>query len=581
MSWIYGIIHPNRQQITFPDEIKDRALKIIHKKNISICVGGTEKNIFSNHDTGCSDNCWLAVGFAFLKTNNGFKILNNAIWERFLNSAYQPSNLEGHYIILKWNQSNFEIITDRLGLRDIYFSQVGNTIIFSTRIDWLAKSVITKINFKEFGSRWLLFNQISTNSVLENIIRVIAGTAMKINLHSLEYKIEKGNSSFTYTNSKQNKSSYIFSEKLNEIISLPTANNFRTALSLSGGMDSRVILSYMLKNSNKENWETHTFGDNGHPDFITANRIVNDLRITHQNLNRSLPSVQDCIHELTDYANETIVNGSASAILQLNNYKLLQDLNNIIIIDGGFGELWRREFFYRLLLKGRRSLIKKNFNFVLPHLTFHRADIFNDEIKNIMLAGCYEQIENIFNELPLIEDIGIENWLDLFAIKTRLPNYYGHEQSRIDSIVKSYMPFTQLSLLQSLISIPIRIRKDARLFRKIISDNNDRLSKYQLVKGNTSHPYFLNTFQTRLWSLVSNRFNGSNYQINQPVLFLSHIKEFVNDLVNSKSVKECSFYDYNKIRKIYNDYNSGNLKATSELDWFLSFDIFRRSIYSN
>ncbi|MBI1938690.1 MAG: hypothetical protein HYS25_11280 [Ignavibacteriales bacterium] len=579
MSWIYGIIHTDRSQISLPEEIKNRALKTIHSNEISICAGGNERNIFYDNTVNDSLNGWLVVGIGLLKSNNSYKILDNSAWKNLLDCTNIAAQLEGHYIILKWNENNFEIITDRLGLRDIYFSQVSGSIIFSTRIDWLAKSVNAEINFGEFGSRWLLFNQISTNCILNNITRVTAGSIVKVNLHSLEYKIEKSNFSFAHNNSIHDISS--FSEKLEEFISAPPANDFRTALSLSGGMDSRVILSCLLNDSNKKMFETHTFGSSDHPDYFVANKIANDFGIAHHNFNRPLPSAQDCIEELTNYTNETIVNGSASGILQLNNYKLLKDFKNTIIIDGGFGEIWRREFLYRLLFSGRKFLHEKNYDEVLPHMMVHRADIFDEGVKEKMLAGCKEQLANIFNELPSIEEIGVENWLDLFAIKTRLPNYYGHEQSRTDFFINSFMPFAQFSLLQILASIPIKSRKNAGLFKKIIRNNNNGLSRYQLVKGASSHPYFLNTFQARLWNFASNKLNGRYGYQNQSQIFLSHIKEFVDDVVNSKSVNECFFYDYKKISKIYDEYNSGNVKAAKELDWFLSFEIFRKSIYSN
>ncbi|MEW6195403.1 MAG: asparagine synthase-related protein [Bacteroidota bacterium] len=578
MSWIYGIIHPGKYTYRLPEEIRKQALKIFSNERICVCTGGNEKNIFYNKNSDNLNNDWLVIGFGIVNSDNGLKILNDSSWGGLLVNPGFSDRLEGHYLILKWNETNFEITTDRLGLRDIYFSFLDGKIIFSTRVDWLSQSVDTEINFSEFGSRWLLFNQISTNSVLDNITRVVAGSTTKINLLSLECKTEKGNFPLTPDNSTHNITP--FSEKLEKFIGAPLKNNFKTALSLSGGLDSRVILSYMLKNFSNKTWETHTFGSSDHPDFIVANRIVKDFGINHYNINRQLPTVQECIDELTDYTNETIVNGAASGILQLNNYKLLEGYNNTIIIDGGFGELWRREFFYRLLIKGKGSLHNKNLNEILPHLTIHRADIFNEEIKQIMLNGCKEQLENIYGEIPSITAIGIENWLDIFAVKTRLPNYYGHEQSRIDSFVTSFMPFAQFSLLQSLSAVLLELRKDGRLFKKIINDNNRKLSKYELVKGSTTHPYFLNTFQARLWSLVSNKLNGHNHQVNQSQFFLSHIKEYVNDIVHSKPVKECSFYNYKNIQKIYSDYKSGSVNAAQELDWFLSFEIFRQSIYS-
>ena len=49
-----------------------------------------------------------------------------------------------------------------------------------------------------------------------------------------------------------------FNDKLKNLTLLGTCNNSKISLSLSGGMDSRVILSLLL-NSNYENWDCHTF----------------------------------------------------------------------------------------------------------------------------------------------------------------------------------------------------------------------------------------------------------------------------------------------------------------------------------
>ena len=93
----------------------------------------------------------------------------------------------------KWNKAEIIFESDPLGLRDIYISESQNEIIFSTRADWLTKIHKLKINFKEFGSRWLLFNQISNNSVFNGVERIVAGKRAFISLYGFDIKYHESN----------------------------------------------------------------------------------------------------------------------------------------------------------------------------------------------------------------------------------------------------------------------------------------------------------------------------------------------------------------------------------------------------
>ena len=92
-----------------------------------------------------------------------------------------------------------------------------------------------------------------------------------------------------------------------------------------------------------------------------------------------------------------------------------------------------------------------------------------------------------------------------------MPNYFSHEQTIIDNLVTSIMPFAQLSLVKKLFNVSISSRKNGNLLRTLIDNNFPSLKKYPLVKGSSIHPYYLNSFQSRILTEFRKKLNMSIY----------------------------------------------------------------------
>jgi len=471
--------------------------------------------------------------------------------------------------LAKWNEAEIIFESDPLGLRDIYISESQNEIIFSTRADWLTKIHKLNINFKEFGSRWLLFNQISNNSVFNGVERVVAGKRAFISLYGFDIKYHESN--WLPDEQSYNVDIKSFSEKLKSLILI---DNKRT-LGLSGGMDSRIILSYLLHENS--GWDTFTFGNPKHPDSLIAKSLVDNLNFSHTQYHSDLPSAEDIISKIKDYSIQSIVNNGASAIFQIMNYSALVDKYSTVI-DGCLGEIWRREFFYRLYFNGKKAILNKDVKGIIPNISLLHADIFNEDINILMSSSFESQMHYWFEKLPSVENIGIENWIDLFALKTRMPNYFSHEQTIIDNLVTSIMPFAQLSLVKKLFNVSISSRKNGNLLRTLIDNNFPSLKKYPLVKGSSIHPYYLNSFQSRILTEFRKKLNMSIYQDNSREQLLNILKTYIFDISVSQSFKNSEIYDHRKVKNIIESYYSGNLHYGYALDWWLSFELFRQNL---
>jgi len=563
MSWIFGYFgNRDRLQINSPEI----PLHTFQNSNLILFAGGNNETLFFKSDS-LNSNCWTVAGVGLKKSSYGYIILNESNWNNYLSpEKVNLGSVNGHFVAVKYADDELKFFTDELGLREIYIVELSEGFGFSTRIDWLKYFINPELDLNEFGSRWLLQNQISRNSIIRDVKRLVCTNAtIRNNTLSIEQNLWQPD--FEIPGSRE-----IFDATLKKLLSV---DGRKISLSLSGGLDSRFLLSYLaIKNSNL--WETHTFGDPNHPDSKIASELLSGLKLKHETIDDELPLNDKLIELIKSYAFQSIVTNPISSILNLRFYDRLASQNKIII-DGGFGEIWRREFANRLLLIGRKALLNKDSKAVAGFLRYNRADIFSDEVLVEMEKGMIEQLNNLFEEMPEANQITPSKWIDLFSIRSRLTNYYAPEQARIDQYVLSFMPLVQKDMLKLLFGFNNADKKNGKLFKELIRQNSIQLTKHLLVKGSIVHPFNSSSLSARLHSRIKNLFS-INYQSKQPDELFNSLKEFINDLIRSSVVRNCDLYDQRKVERIANDFSRNEMGFNFEMDWFLSFELFRQGI---
>ena len=568
MSWIFGALKKDESRLKHIADIHPAPIHKIVSNKLYLAIGGNHSTV--TYDSSKIDYQFFICGLPISQDAAG--ILTREDWTGiFSNSTENIRNINGHFCGVLLKADSILLFTDKLGLREFHIYEDENCYYFSSRLDYLLKLGKFEINFAEFGSRWLSVNQLSRKSIVKNIIRLNCGAYAIIK--NGKCKIPPYNwipkNSIPLTTDE-------FSNKLKRLVLLEKNKDLKLSLGLSGGMDSRVILSYLLA-SQHTNWNCHTFQTEDSMDVQIAESISEDFNIQHEKIYNKMLHDYEIVREVTEYIGNTYLCESGFNSHKLMSYESFK--NGEIIIDGGFGEIWRREFLARLYYLGRKHIKNNNYDVIANLLSLNRAEIFNEEYLAIMREGMYYQIENLFQFLPPVEEIQVGNWLDLFALKTRLPNYYGAEQSRLDKYITSYMPFIQPYLLDDLLNISCGVRNNNRLFRKIIRSNYPQLTRYRLAKGNISYPYHLTTLQKRIYFKVHSRGNKPNPH-NELNKYLYSMREFAMDSIHSHSTKEYAAYDYNKIFNKVNSFYEGNSSESGFVDWFISFEIFRQLIES-
>jgi len=573
MSWIFGIYGKFSQELL--EKVKAVHPKTQHvysENNFYIACAGPEGTYFFkneiNKSSGLSEG--MAVrGTGFIKTNSGLKILNENEWFDMLVNQDNANKIDGHYCGAVWKNGNVKLFSDITGVYDIYFCKENEIVLFSTELFQLNSiSGSNELDLEVFASGWNTINQLSDRCIIKGIERLTKGA--QLNLNESKKIISPAGQSQEAVNQPP------LVKMLDQLINSFYESGYSVSLSLSGGIDSRLLLALFAAH-NFKNFTVHSFGNPGHPDSVIASQISKGLSLNHTQFNSPLPAIDGCIKLISDYIKDTFCINPCSTIFQLRYYPALYE-KKLIIIDGGFAEIGRRYYMNRLLFKNKSAILKKNAESVFRNIALTRADIFNESFTKKMREYSINDVNKLFNELPDARQTGAENWAELFSIRTRLPNFYGIEQKRIGKYVINLMPFGIKNILDSVLRMNLKQRKDGREYKRIISDKCFELTKYKLVKNDSYYWFNSGAIISKIF-MKTGLLNSRNQMTSQDYSYLHIVREFVLDLLNSENTRTCEFYDHKKISGNVQKFYAGQKEFGLYLDWWLSFEILRRSVY--
>ena len=567
MSWLVGAYHAPVELCNAVRGLVRQAPSSLHTFNDAgsfIAAGGLQDTCFSAPPE-LEDN-WMAVGCGLSAQQARYSVTDASGWQQLLAAGNLPT--DGHYAVVKWDKHRFEAHTDALGMRTLYYVALEQGLLFSTRLDWICRLAKRHdLNFDVFGSHWLAFNQVSTKAPVHGVERLGPGGHLRYS------KGDVKTTSTPWTPDSEPSSTADFADTLSTFLD-PQIVDAPVSLGLSGGLDSRLLLALHEKNGRLS---LHSFGPDSHPDVHIAASIAKSLSIPHKRFFNDQIHPQSALGALRDHVSQTQGMTPASATWKLQYYSTLKQ-QGFSMIDGGFGEVARRQFLNRLRLQGSKDLNAGRFDRLLHFVATPRAELFTESVRDRMEAGAIRQTVEAWQSMPSIQDFGLENALDLFSIRTRLPNFYGYEQSRLDAQILNYMPFAQPRVLHTLFGIPIEVRKNGRLFRELIKQRQPALRKLPLVKGDHTYPYLLPSLTAAAWTKFKSLLSAPQDPFCD--VFLNSIKEFALDSVHASAVQQSSFYDAPRVTKQITEYYNGDKNKAGFVDWWLTFEIWRQEVLS-
>jgi hypothetical protein len=563
-GWIFGVCSKHQLSDNKRFELENLLPQFNQKLVQSqFCIYFSHnKNTFYN----LSKN-WIINGVGISDNSSTLKLMQQEDWEEYF---IKPDSVKvtGNFLKFIWTDQKINIQSDLIGLKTLYILKDESEVYFSTNLKLITGFIKSpQIDFSAFGAKWLLFNQLECRSFIKNIDKLTPNSELII--ENGDYKVNCTNYQFT----QDEYSSEKFYSDLQRLLSIKIPSGYKLSLGLSGGLDSRVLLA--LLHSSKREFDVHSFGFEYEPDVQIAKDLMHSLNLK-SNLLLSDMKDYNLIDFIPDYLSSNELVEPASTFLRL--YKLNDPyFEDKVVIDGANGEIYRRQFLNRLYFTGSKAILNKDVKAILSALRFNRADIFSEELVKEMKNGVIDEVENHLNIMPNVKQLGFDNYLDLFNIKTRFVNYFGPEQMRLDSFLVSFMPYINDNLLFNVFSLSLKEKKDSKLFIDLLKQSDKIFKSTPLVKGNITYPFGMSKYQTMLYTKIKNRF--VKISDNNPVVhFYNHNKKQIHQCLLDESTLESKIYNRQKITDIINGYYSGNQKLVTELDWLYSFEIFKREM---
>ncbi len=512
---------------------------------------------------------WAVAGLGIRRQADGCTFLGPDEWRALL-APQEPAfdGLDGHFAAVRVRPGEAACFTDAPGTRTLYLTTLPEGAAFSTRLDWLATlRGDAAIDFEAFGGHWLCSNQLTTEGLVRGIRRLGPDGRARCTAQG----IRAADTPWTPPIRDDDADGAAFAQTLTAFAHPRTGRTL--SLGLSGGLDSRLLLALRMDEAPVH---THVFGPDDHPDVRVAGHIADGEGLAHRRFHQPVPDADACLALLRDHAAQTHALYAASAVLGLRYYPALH-AERVVMIDGGLGGTLRRQSMNRLLHQGRTALRSGDPDAILPYLRVPRADVFNAEATAAMERGFRRQIETAWQTPPGPLEIGDENFLDLLGVRTRLPNFFGYEQSRLDGVLPNYMPFAQPALLRAAFLTPLALRRDGRLFRRLILARRPSLARYPLVTGGVTYPFGLSTAATFVWTRVKRRLGGA-FTDPARLRFLERLKPFALDALHSQAVRSYAAYDQGKLARLVEGFYGGAEDLAGAVDWWLAFELWRRAL---
>lgn len=549
------------------------------------------------------------------------------------------SKAAGAWLEYEKTDDGFIIRNDPAGLRTIYYHETGEKLFINTDAAVLAKELGLRWNWRATGNSWLLVNQIGYDAPFEGMKKLAPGSTLTVDRGRVQVEetpwkpastggrtafdrmdLPDPDSQATGRPGTQEKTDASRKETITVedwaqtvLRAIETFRNGRpVSLGLSGGLDSRVLLALLSKSGIP--FRTHVYGLPDAPDVRVSTSISGKMGIGHRHYEPILPPVEELAEAACRHASATMATRPASDVLNLGMFSDIGESGSVLV-DGGFGEIGRRQYLKRLWYLARWALYRNDIQSITKHLTAPKPAIFAPEIAAMMKEGLVETVER---EWMRVRNAGLDMpaTLDLFALRHRVPNFGAPIQAVMDQMLPNMMPLIHPEVLDASFAMPARQKAGSRLFRNTIAQYAPALQDFPLAKGETVVPYHQGFFRTQIEEQLrkirrsrrfmrseqsgksgntSNTSNGGNtsstrngsttintsntgkneFPASIPVLFLQHIEPWLRDHAGSREVRECGIYDTDALQRRLDAFSAGDVTQASWLDWWLAFEGFR------
>jgi asparagine synthase (glutamine-hydrolysing) len=258
--------------------------------------------------------------------------------------------LSGIFSISIWdkNKKILYLIRDIVGIKPLYYKEKNGNIFFSSLINPLLINDKVNLNLKAAN----YFNNFGYNDLSETfykgIFKVLPGELL---IYRDKKLIKKKFLNYDFKANKKLSNEFI-KEKIIKIIRKQTVSDVPIALSLSGGIDSNILLGNINKPL-KTYSASFIYNNNKNLDSIFAAQRATEYKTEHNEINISDDDFMNSLELINDILEEPIGNENS-----VGNYFLSKNIKEKVLLVGDGGDeiftgydKYRSIYFFSILNK--------------------------------------------------------------------------------------------------------------------------------------------------------------------------------------------------------------------------------------
>jgi len=241
---------------------------------------------FAGDLTGCSEIPW----------NDIIEIIKNRDFRRF-------SDFRGAFAISVYDRTNstISVISDRISQQPVYYHENDSRLVFSTSLALFSRIPgVYKINEKWIWELMFFNYPVGNTTFVENVYKMPAASILEFDLNTSKLTLLPYADPFRRTGNPLtgNHALTVAASVFESRISSQFDGAERAAVSITGGFDSRTILSQ----APLDRVDTYTYGIEGSGDLREGREIASKAGLNHQ----SIEFGQPFLGELPDLIEQTI-----------------------------------------------------------------------------------------------------------------------------------------------------------------------------------------------------------------------------------------------------------------------------------
>jgi asparagine synthase (glutamine-hydrolysing) len=579
MPGIYGIFGDTTNfDLMHQTMLYDSTYKAKYLKINDTTILGT--SYYNNESFDLLENEELVIGFdGYFYTSESRALTDvNKIYDLYKTYGKDFINkLDGVFNIFIYNkkENKLNIFNDWAGNYFLFYYWDGKNFIFSSEMKSIIKIIKTKTLDMKGIKQQFMFNHLLFDNTLINEIKVLDAASI-IEIKDQKIKIDNY---YNIINDIQITNCDNVNTAVDQLYALfeNATQKFmhieNMSLPMTGGMDSRLLLHFMLKYEYNFK-DIFTFCTEKDEDVKIAKLICDHFGLKHRTFLRTYEDMHDTFEESYEYHDgilSSILNhlGKQKSILENGCYSMIQYFYNDII----FGE--RFAYKNRFLKKGKNDseTISKITKLFITTDVSDVEPLFKDDIS---MQSILEDVDTFLKDAKNLPSYSIFDYFSWYQHCRRIINV-GSSAARSTRYIRRIVPSQDRNIILFAFSLPYKFRQWRFLLRKTIEKKCPELVVFP--REGTGLPLNKNNSMQIMGRAYRKYIKKDVFAPNLSHMFLhfytQEVNEKIEQLLFSKDNRTDEIINANSKKQVWGNIKAGKNQA-GILHNIINLEIFLR-----